>query len=315
MTQPLAEYRGTAYLDMLDPVRRKGLFGWQEIVRIAIGPLVDGEHFIHSQIYLCKETADYIYADYTPTKVKYKPGSRPVLDKIVGRMKLAKLSDFEKMLWLMRFVRDLGAVRAWDLGKEAMDGGTEEELIAKRVAVCNECSRLLITLCQVAGLPARYIGHHIWGHGVTEVYVDGHWSYCDPQQGRFFLKKNGQLASTWEIWQRPAIIRQQPDWARREVHPRYHYEGDPYLAAEHGCFHPKECTGIVNYPIADHRRFDYARDWPISKADERRIKQCAAERDQARRELRMYHAGLYSPAELRKFFGVLSNYLNSVNRC
>ena len=121
--------------------------------------------------------------------------------------------------------------------------------------MCNEQSRLLITLCQVAGLPARYIGHHIGGHGVTEVYVDGHWGYHDVR-GKFFLKKNGQMASTWEIWQHPKIIRRQPAWVTREIHPRYWYQGDPYATTEMCYFHPKECTGVVNYPIANHKKFE-----------------------------------------------------------
>jgi len=304
MKKPFAEYRGTAYLDRIDPDQRKGLYAWQEILRLGQGTLVDGEYFINTQIYLCKETAKYIYSDYSPTTVNYKRGSRPFLDKIVESLGILKRCDFEKMLWLMRFIRDLPAARAWDLGVDAQNGGTEEELIQKRVSVCNETARLMVTLCQVAGLPARYVGHHIGGHGVTEIYVDRHWSYCDIQQGLFFLKKSGQLASTWEIWQKPAIIRQQPDWVRREIHPRFCRECDPYLVRERTFFHPKECTGIVNYFIVDHQKFDYARDWPMSKEDIRRCDELSAERDEVRRKFRMYKPGLYSAAEERKFFGI-----------
>jgi hypothetical protein len=304
VTEPFEEYRGTAYLDRIDPDQRKALHAWQEILRLGQGTLVDGEYFINSQIYLCKETAAYIYSAYTPTTVNYPRGSRPVLDKIIESMGILKLGDFERMLWLMRFIRDLPAARAWDLGVDAQNGGTEEELIQKRVSVCNETARLMVTLCQVAGLPARYVGHHLGGHGVTEIYVDGHWSYCDVQQGRFFLKKSGPLASTWEIWQKPAIIRQQPDWVRREVHPRHYAAGDPYLVTERTFFHPKECTGVVNYFIADHARFNYARDWPMSEEDNRRSEELSAERDAVRRRFRMYKQDLYSPEELREFFGV-----------
>lgn len=304
MTEPFKEYRGTAYLDRIDLDQRKALHAWQEILRLGQGTLVDGEYFINSQIYLCKETAEYIYSDYTPTTVNYQGGARPVLDKIVESMGILKLGDFERMLWLMRFIRDLPNARAWDMGVDAQNGGTEEELIQKRVSVCNETARLMVTLCQVAGLPARYVGHHIGGHGVTEIYVDGHWSYCDVQQGRFFLKKSGQLASTWEIWQEPAIIRQQSDWVRREVHPRRYAEGDPYLVTERTFFHPKECTGIVNYFVADRDRFDYGRDWPMSEDAIRRSEELSAERDAVRRRFRMYKRDLYSAEELREFFGI-----------
>ena len=305
MTELFEEYRGTAYLDRVDPDQRVALHAWQEILRLGQGTLVDGEYFIDNQIYLCRETADYIYADYTPTTVNYQLGSRPTLDKIVESMGILKLGGFEKMLWLMRFARDLPDARGWDLGVDAQNGGTEEELIEKRVCVCNETARLMVTLCQVAGLPARYVGHHIGGHGVTEVFVDGHWSYCDPRIGLFFLKRNGALASTWEIWQEPAIIRQQPDWVRREALPRFHCEGDPYLMPERAFFHPKECTGIVNYFVADHQRFDYGRDWPMSEDAIRRTGELSARRDAVRRRFRMYKRELgYSAEELRTFFGI-----------
>lgn len=221
----------------------------------------------------------------------------------MGSICVPKLSDFEKMLWLLRFIRDLPAARAWELGVDLQNGGTEEELIAKRVAVCNEQARLMTVLCQVAGLPARYIGHHIGGHGVNEVYVDGAWAYCDVQGGKFFLRADGRLASTWEVWQDPAIVRRQPDWVRREIHPRYR-GFDPYLVNERTYFHPKECTGVVNYLVADRDKFDYARDWPVSEADERRVRELSAERDEVRRRLRMYQRDLYSPPELEAYFGV-----------
>jgi len=205
--------------------------------------------------------------------------------------------DFLKFLWLGRFVRDLPNARAWDLGKEAQDGGTEEELIAKRASVCNEQARLMIILCQVAGLPARYVGHHIGGHGVTEIYIDGHWSYCDVRGRFFFLNPEddavqrgepGRLASTWEVWQDTSLIRRQPAWVVREIHPRY-AQGDPYEKTEGSYFHPKECTGVVNYFVADHDTFDYGRDWPMSDEDGRRVRELVAERNEARKQLGMIH--------------------------
>jgi hypothetical protein len=281
-------------LEIIDEVQRKGLYGWQEILRLGQGTLCDGEYFINSQIYLCEATAEYIYSEYTPTTVEYEEGSRPFLEKVVDGMGVAKLDDFEKFLWLGRFVRDLPDARGWDLGEDAQNGGTEEELIEKRVSVCNEQARLMVILCQVAGLPARYVGHHIGGHGVTEIYVDGHWSYHDIR-GRFFLKEDGQLASTWEVWQDREIMRRQPEWVQRELHPRYvvpQLEGcepvrDPYLVPYSNYFHPKECTGVVNYFVADHGKFDYSRDWPMSEEDKRKTQELVEQRQEARRELGM----------------------------
>jgi hypothetical protein len=293
---PFEQYRGVNYLEIIDEVQRKGLYAWQEILRMGQGTLCDGEYFINSQIYLCEATAKYIYSDYTPTTVEYERGSRPFLDKVIDGMQIGELSDFEKFLWLGRFVRDLPDARGWDLGEDAQNGGTEEELIQKRVLVCNEQARLMVILCQVAGMPARYIGHHIGGHGVTEVYVDGHWAYHDIR-GKFFLKADGQLASTWEIWQNPAVIREQPEWVQREVHPRYRrvqvapdeWAEDRYLKTERNFFNPGECTGVVNYFVADHGKFDYARDWPMTEEQIKRCRELKDQRNEARRKLGMLY--------------------------
>lgn len=296
MTVPFAEYRGERYVDLVDDAQRAGLTAWAEILRLGCGDLVDGAYFIESQIYLCEATADYIYSDYTPTVVAYRAGSRPMLEKIVAGLRLEGKSEFERFLWLARFVRDLPTARAWDLGEDHQNGGTEEELIAKRADVCNEQARLLVVLSQVAGLPARYVGHHIGGHGVTEVYLDGGWRYYDTR-GRFFLKADGQMASTWEIWRDPSIIRRQPDWVRREIHPRY----DTRISVG-AYFHPKECTGIVNYFVGDRDRFNYARDWPMSDEARRRVRELVKQRNEARRTLGMYHPEAYSQQELETLF-------------
>ncbi|HOX07007.1 MAG TPA: transglutaminase domain-containing protein [Planctomycetota bacterium] len=286
MTEPFAEYRGTAYHNLVDPDQRAALEAWSTILRWGEGNRVDGAHFIDSQIYLCAQTAEYIYSDYTPTVVNHAPGSRPGLEKVVRELGVAGLPDFRKFLWLMRFVRDLPDTREWHT--DLFSGGTEEDLIAKRVWVCNEQARLLIVLCQVAGLPARYVGHHIGGHGAVEAWLDGHWSYCDVR-GKFFLRPDGKLASVWEIWQNPAQIRAQPAWVQNEIHPRY-AGGDPYLRTESAYFNPRECTGVVNYFVADHDKYDYTWGFEIPGFGERTAA-LRAERDRVREKLGMKITG------------------------
>ncbi len=255
MSLPFEEYRGRNYLEKVDADQRDALEAWEEVLRLGESGKVDCEHFIDNQLYLCAETAEYIYTDYTPTTVEYQEGSRPGLEKVIDTLDLRDRPDFDKFLWLARFVRDLPNKHGW--GPMPFTGGTEEELIEKGPAMCNEQARLLVVLAQVAGLPARYVGHHIGGHGVTEVYIDGGWAYYDIR-GKFFFGGNGKLASTWEIWQDPGIIRRQPDWVTREVHPRYWPQGDPYLSTEKSFFNPKECAGITNYFVWDVDKYDFS---------------------------------------------------------
>jgi hypothetical protein len=255
VSRPFEEYRGRNYLEKVDADQREALEAWEEVLRMGESGKVDCEHFIDEQLYLTPETAEYIYSDYTPLELKYERGSRPKLDETVDMLTMPEMSEFEKFLWLARFVRDLPDKRNWE--PVEFTGGTEEELIEKGVQMCNEQARLMVVLCQVAGLPARYVGHHIGGHGVTEVYIDGKWAYYDIR-GKFFFDAEEKLASTWEIWQNPAVIDRQPDWVAREVHPRYRPNGDPYLTTRKSFFNPKECTGITNYYVWDAEEYDFS---------------------------------------------------------
>jgi hypothetical protein len=274
MTRPFEDYRGRNFLSRVDPDQREALEAWEQILRMGESGKVDCEHFIDEQLYLTAETAGYIYSDYTPLELKYRHGSRPVLDATVDMLTTPEMSEFERFLWLARFVRDLPNRRNW--APVDFTGGTEEELIAKGATMCNEQARLLVVLCQVAGLPARYVGHHIGGHGVTEVYIDGAWAYYDIR-GRFFLRKDGKLASTWDVWQAPEVIDSQPDWVTREVHPKYRPNGDPYLITRRSFFNSKECTGITNYSVWDARKYDFTHppeheNWLEMTADLRRAR-------------------------------------------
>ncbi|MHC4915867.1 MAG: transglutaminase-like domain-containing protein [Planctomycetota bacterium] len=254
MSRPFDDFRGRNFLEKVDPDQRVALEAWEEVLRMGESGKVDCEHFIDEQLYLTPETAEYIYSDYTPLELKYERGSRPKLDETVGMLTKPEMSEFEKFLWLARFVRDLPNKHDWS--PMPFTGGTEEELIEKGPPMCNEQARLMVILCQVAGLPARYVGHHIGGHGVTEVYIDGRWVYYDIR-GKFFFKKDGALASTWEIWQDPEIIDSQPEWVTREVHPKFRPNGDPYLSTRKSFFNPKECTGITNYYVWDAEKYDF----------------------------------------------------------
>ena len=176
--------------------------------------------------------------------------------------------------------------------------------------MCNEKSRVMIALCQAAGLPARYVGHHIGGHGVSEAFVDGRWAYFD-NRGAFFLldpesrtAQRGEpspLAGTWEIWQDRSLIRRQPPWVTREVLPRARRVAlrddlvidDPALASEHKYFHPKEGTSVTNYFIWEAARFNYAH----APEDPDYRGKCAAwwnTRTDVQRKLGMAGDGLYN---------------------
>ena len=233
-----------------DEESREAFMLWARKVKLFFGGGVDGIT-PEVQVILCEATADYLYSRYTPTKVEYRQGSRPFLEKIVRKVTQGFKTDREKVFSLMRFVRDLSPNPE---RKDLFVGGTEEEIIKKQAWVCNEKARALIILWQIAGYPSRFIGHHIGGHATTEVYLDGKWCYMDVR-GKYFFQPDGSLASAWEIIQNPLLITSQKPEVYLDMAPGYNI--DESLTY----FNPREVTGINNYFVSDMSKYDYT--WMI----------------------------------------------------
>jgi hypothetical protein len=71
---------------------------------------VDGQ-MIDSQIRLCEATAEHLYSQYTPLDLRYRRGARPELERIVDRTLDGVTGERERLLALMRFVRDVYKLR------------------------------------------------------------------------------------------------------------------------------------------------------------------------------------------------------------
>ena len=207
-------------------------------------------------VILCPQTADLLYGDFTPRKVRYRRGGRPELERVVAAATAGCRSDTEKALALMRFCRDL-RLRAPDADfSRYVYGGTEEELIEKPDILCETLSRLMVALGEIAGLPGRLVMHVLGGHIATEILVDGHWAYIDPRCGVYFRNRNGQLASVLELWRDPGIIRKQPEAVKRDVNPQWTWAFRAWKC-ENMYFNPREVNGFENYSLADAARYDY----------------------------------------------------------
>ena len=209
-------------------------------------------------VVLCAETADFLYTRFTPTEVNYHQGSRPVLEATVREVTADCVTDREKVLALLRYVRDIYKQPSSD-DESSLRGGTEEQLLESDPRLCEFQSRLLAALWQVAGFPARRVAHFIGGHAVTEVYFEDKWAYIDIR-GIYVLKPDGKFASTWEIWTHPEWIQNQSE----EVIADRVQEGDPSLGdiyrwdnTPNQYFHPNEVTTIMNYDISQAAQYSY----------------------------------------------------------
>ena len=158
-----------------------------------------------------EKTAKFLYENYTPVKVNYIKGVLSSYEAIVNKYVSDIESDKEKAIRLLTEVMPVitkhpsnGLSVPCSLyvpGNRAFD---DEQLLADGILWCNEQARVFMRLCQVAGIPARYVflgyseesggGAHV----VTEFYADGHWSMADASDFFVHPHPDGHLLSAAE---------------------------------------------------------------------------------------------------------------------
>ena len=257
-----------------DPSTRRGCQLWLKRVLAYYGDDggVDVE-IINGQLGLCDKTADYIYSKFTPPEIRYVPGSRPMLEAVVGEVVVEGMSEREKALALMRRCRDnqdMGLARP-----QLFNGGTEEELLKRGAIMCNEISRVFVCLCQIAGLPARVHCAHISGHMMSEVLVDGKWRWIDSMKGLAPVDEHDEPVSAWDLHNDPRLFERQPKNFWDDCRPPSITFGaeqlDPRNVAYQMCrnrdcyFHRKEANAVGNYFVWEHDRYTYP--WIIDGVD------------------------------------------------
>ena len=287
--EELKPYRGRgSYLQIDGDLRQKMFLAvFDEIQRLYRGT-VDGQ--LHEEVVLlCPQTVDFLYSQFTPTKVSYQNGSRPVLEAKARELTGGLDSDRQKVLALLRYVRDLYKGSP-DGPQSSLQGGTEEELMQSNPRFCESQARVLAALCQVAGFPSRRVGHFIGGHAVTEVFFEDKWAYIDIR-GIYFLMPDGRFASTWEVWQNPEWIESQSEDVKKDQLPN----GDPRIDDIYRWqdtpgkyFHPSEVTTIMNYDLSQVDRYTY------KKVDPRKLGTPADEVESIRQKLGSWRQLIFS---------------------
>lgn len=213
---------------------------------------------------LSEDTRHTLYDKAMIPACRYQAGSRIHLEQLVDALTANKHGDYEKAIALLTFVRDI-PVNYGNVDGDPFHGGTEEEVIRKGSSMCNEQARVLCVLAQIAGIPARYVGHMTAfdfdnpksgsGHGVNELFIDGNWVYMDIR-GIVFNKKDHGLASTWDLITNPELIdMQQADLAALR-------KSNYTLDNSRKYFGPNSIHIIANYNVAEHYRYDYSWVYP-----------------------------------------------------
>lgn len=156
-------------------------------------------------------TADYLYGDYTPTTPRYRPGSRPVLERFLGAATAGAVTPEELVDGIVRRCAAI-AEAADDLTLDDLRlGGAEETIVERGTDWCTDLSRVGCVLCQVAGFPARLV--YLFnteaaysGHVIVEVRRQGRWGCVDVVNGVVYRHQDGMPASTCELQGTPDLI-------------------------------------------------------------------------------------------------------------
>jgi transglutaminase-like putative cysteine protease len=153
-------------------------------------------------VLLCEDSLPVLYGpEYSPTRIRYIPGSRPVLEKIAGE--LEGNTPRERADAAMRWVM-VNVPHPYLYGFVAKNRAmTEEDIIASGIGWCMEQARVFIALCEVMGMPGRmcFLTHQNGrcGHATAEAYVDGKWAWFDPTFGVRVELPDGSLGTSAEL--------------------------------------------------------------------------------------------------------------------
>lgn len=182
-----------------------------------LGKAVRGVDFYHANeiIVYSRETADYLYKEYTPVEGSYIKGTLPSFEQLAGEFSEGLATDTEKALALL--TKAIG-FRMFHpafppLGPDCPPdrGLDDEDLLTSGCGWCNEQSRVFIRLCQVSGLQARMIHLNYsdmkTGHSVCEFYSGGAWHMADSTSLCVFPGPEGRLMSAAECHREENKIR------------------------------------------------------------------------------------------------------------
>jgi len=165
---------------------------------------------LHGMVRLCDATAGYLYAEHTPTRIQYRPGSRPALEEYVRAAVKDAAPNEDRIAGIAWFCSDLGQRTVHDLDGMRV-GGTEEELISRGSDWCADVARVACVLYQVAGYPCRVVfladtERAYSGHAIVELHRSGTWGAVDPSTSVIYCLPDGRPARTWDLMSDPGLV-------------------------------------------------------------------------------------------------------------
>lgn len=196
-------------------------------------------------IRLCRETACYLYRDYTELATGYVEGSRPKLEQLLTEAELPACDREGRVARIAELTRGLDREDAPGELADLRFGGTEEEIISRGTDWCTDVARVGCALYQVAGFPSRIVSLFnlnvaYSGHVIVEVHRLGTWGAVDTNSGIVYRKDDGRPATTWDLMNDAELVMRYGGPEGRQMRP--------FQFAS---------AGIANYKVRDSDTCDY----------------------------------------------------------
>jgi transglutaminase-like putative cysteine protease len=250
-----------------DPLMKAGYIRSVSVSEKVYGPGTADWDQKATQVVLNEKTADYLYTSFTPLSINYQPGSRPVLERLVNRLIRPEMSEREKVFAILKYCH--GGFRTDYPGvvpeNVVLLNASEEDILQMmNSGQCESLSRVIICLCQVAGISARFVASYSYfrpeegyavhgGHAIVEIYLEGGWAFFDSVSDLYCLRDDGNIASLWDLLSNPGLVETQPDSVykdcgkTKEAFIRYR---DEFLTK-------KQVVTLTNYYVWDYWRYDW----------------------------------------------------------
>lgn len=217
-----------------------------------------------AQMVLNGDTSDYLYTSFTPLTLNYAPGSRPLLERIARRLVRPEMSTRAKVFAVLKYCH--GGFRdefPEPKGKFFLNM-REEELLQNGGGQCEDRARLICCLCQIAGLPARFVASYTrfvpeagyaqrGGHAVVEIYIEGGWCFFDSLDDFYCLRPDGRIAGLWDLVCDPQLVAEQPEAVYKDC-GKTRAEFVKYRDTN---LNKKQVLTLTNYSVWDGWRYDW----------------------------------------------------------
>ena len=168
-----------------------------------------------------------------------------------------------------------------------------EEEIPKVGHVSCECnSRLIICLAQIAGFPARFVSSYAYvdpgngyavdgGHALVEIFLEGRWSLFDSDHGFFCVKKDGAIASLWDLVQDLSLVERQPN----RVYNAFGHNRDWHFSFRKTFLSPYSVKSFSNYSANDYLHYDWRWIYCSDDPDDKTAVQVRKAREKLKKKL------------------------------